>query len=99
LYEVLQTQVFSRWLLRLRDNKAKARIVARLEAVKCGNLGDSAPVGPGVSEFRIDTGPGYRVYFVRRKLVIIVLLCGGDKSTQRRDIARAQAMAKDLDLE
>lgn len=93
--EVRQTQTFTDWLARLRDRAAKDRINARLARAQYGLLGDVKPVGSGVSEFRIDYGPGYRLYFVRRGDTLIVLLCGGDKSTQQRDINRAIAMAQE----
>ncbi len=74
--------------------KARARIAARIERAANGNLGESKPVGEGVSEMRIDYGPGYRIYYRQRGDVLVVLLCGGDKSTQRSDIRRAHALAK-----
>jgi len=92
--EVRQTSEFKEWILRLRDAKAKARITARIERAANGNLGDSKPVGEGVSEMRIDYGPGYRVYYRQRGNVLIILLCGGDKSTQRSDIRRAHELAR-----
>jgi putative addiction module killer protein len=95
MIEVRQTAVFPTWLTDLRDIGARARIVARLARVRAGNLGD-AKFFDGVGEMRIDVGPGYRLYFVKRGKTVIVLLCGGDKSTQRRDIATAKSMAKDV---
>jgi len=83
---------FSSWLRALTDARGKARILARLDAAKQGNFGDCEPVGNGVSEMRIHTGPGYRVYFTRRGNTVYLLLVGGDKSTQKRDIARAKAL-------
>lgn len=94
---LIRTDDFSAWLAELRDAKGKARIMARLEAAALGNFGDCEPVGEGVSEMRIRTGPGYRVYFTRRGLVVYVLLIGGDKSSQKRDIKRAIRMARDLE--
>eukprot|EP01034_Spumella_vulgaris_P014247 gene14247-18187_t len=88
-----QTREFSEWLQGLRDLQAKARIVARLSAAVAGNFGECAPVGEGVSEMKIHVGPGYRVYFVRSGSVVYVLLCGGDKSTQKSDIKRAKVLA------
>jgi len=97
MFEVRQTTRFAAWLLGLRDERAMARILKRLDRAREGNLGDVAPVGEGVSEMRIFYGPGYRVYFVQRGSELIVLLCGGDKSTQRADIDEARAMAKELE--
>lgn len=92
--EIRQTREFKEWLLSLRDAKAKARIAARIARAENGNLGDSKPVGEGVSEMRIDYGPGYRVYYRQRGNVLVILLCGGDTSTQRSDIRRAHELAK-----
>jgi putative addiction module killer protein len=97
MFRVLQTDVFSKWLSRLRDARAKARIVARVDALRIGHFGDVKHLGGGVAEMRIDVGAGYRVYFVRRQSAVVILLCGGDKSTQDKDIARARTMATDLD--
>ena len=97
MIEVRQTTRFATWLAGLRDDRARARILKRLDRARQGNLGDVAPVGGGVSEMRIFYGPGYRVYFVQRGSELIVLLCGGDKSTQSADIEEAKAMAKELD--
>jgi putative addiction module killer protein len=97
LIEVRQAHRFRHWLAGLRDERARARILKRLDRAQTGNLGDVAPVGEGVSEMRIFYGPGYRVYFVQRGSELIVLLCGGDKSTQDADIAEAKAMAEELD--
>ena len=83
---------FNDWLLNLKDIKARAIIRARLERVKLGNLGDCKSVGEGIAELRISFGPGYRVYFGQDGVRIIVLLCGGDKSSQRRDIAKAKLL-------
>ena len=96
MIEVRQTAVFRAWLDGLRDRKARARILARIRRLSAGNPGDVKPVGSGVSELRIDYGPGYRVYFVRRGDMLIILLCGGDKSTQDHDIERAKAIAREL---
>ena len=97
MIEVRQTERFRKWLTGLRDERARARILKRLDRAQAGNLGDVAPVGDGVSEMRIFCGPGYRVYFVQRGKELIALLCGGDKSTQDADIAEAKALAKELD--
>jgi putative addiction module killer protein len=99
VYRLKQTEVFSKWLSALRDARAKARILARLDAARLGNLGDSKSVGSGVSEMRVDVGAGYRLYFIRRQALVIVLLCGGDKTTQPKDISRAKAMARELELD
>ncbi len=97
MIEVIQTEIFSRWLQRLRDSRAVAAITLRMNRAAQGNLGDVRSVGDGVSEIRIRYGPGYRLYFVRRGSDIVVLLCGGDKGTQGRDMARAKRIAKELD--
>lgn len=93
---ILTTAVFDRWFERLRDRKAAARVQARIDRAGVGNLGDCKPVGGGVSEMRIDYGPGYRVYFVQRGLELIVLLAGGDKGSQAKDIEAAKALAKQV---
>ena len=93
MYAILRSQTFDRWLSRLRDRQAVNRIVVRLLAAEDGHLGDVRPVGGGVSEMRIQYGPGYRVYFITREAELIILLCGGDKDSQRRDIDRAKRMA------
>ena len=95
--EVRQTTRFATWLAGLRDERARSRILKRLDRAGQGNLGDVAPVGGGVSEMRIFYGPGYRVYFIQRGKELIVLLCGGDKSTQDADIDEAKAMAKEIE--
>jgi putative addiction module killer protein len=95
MLEVRQSPVFSAWLTKLRDRNVAARIVARLRRFELGNLGDVKPVGEGVSEARIDYGPGYRLYFVKRGTVVIVMLCGGDKRSQDADIKRAKSLAKE----
>jgi putative addiction module killer protein len=95
--EARQTATFATWLWALRDRQAKARILARIDRLSLGNPGDVRPVGEGVSELRIDYGPGYRVYFVRRGETAVVLLAGGDKRSQPRDIARALALARSLE--
>lgn len=92
----LRSPEFAEWLAGLGDMRAKARILARLRSATLGNLGDCEPVGEGVSEMRVHVGPGYRLYFVRVGTNLYVLLCGGDKSSQRRDIARAKRMAREL---
>lgn len=93
---IIRTEAFVLWLRGLRDEKGKARILSRVDSAQLGNFGDCEPVGEGVSEMRIHFGPGYRVYFVRRGEQVYVLLAGGDKSTQARDIKRAKQMAMEL---
>ena len=93
---ILRTAEFDRWLGALRDRKAQARILARIASARNGNFGDCKSVGGGVSEMRVDVGPGYRVYFTRRGETVYLLLVGGDKSTQTTDVRRAQRMAYQL---
>ncbi|MBP7469451.1 MAG: type II toxin-antitoxin system RelE/ParE family toxin [Thauera sp.] len=90
------TDVFDHWYDGLRDRQGRARIAARLRRVELGNFGDVKPVGSGVSELRIDYGPGYRVYLTQRGLEVVILLAGGDKRTQSKDIEAAIEMAKQL---
>ena len=92
--ELIRSATFDRWLSGLRDRRAVARIAARLDRLASGNPGDAQPVGDGVSELRINYGPGYRVYFIQRGPVLIILLCGGDKSSQDKDIKQAKVLAK-----
>jgi putative addiction module killer protein len=96
VYQLRQTDVFAAWLAGLRDVRAQARILARLESARLGNLGDCKAIGSGIREMRIHTGAGYRVYFVQTKEVILLLLCGGSKSSQSRDIVRAKKLAQEL---
>ena len=95
--EIRKTEIFVDWLDNLRNSRAKARIIARLDRMEMGNFGDVRPVGGGVSELRIHYGPGYRVYFLRRGPVVVILLCGGDKKTQHADIAKAKLLARKLE--
>lgn len=95
-YTVLQTEAFLEWRDRLRDERAKAIIARRIEQVAAGSLGDVKSVGGGVSEMRIAYGPGYRLYFAIRQRVVVILLVGGDKGTQRTDIRRARELAKEI---
>ncbi len=88
-----QTATFQKWQKSLRDGRAKAIIAVRLQRLAVGHTGDAEPVGEGVSELRIHYGPGYRIYFKRRGDVVIILLCGGDKSTQTADIKTAKRIA------
>jgi putative addiction module killer protein len=95
--EVRRTDVFIDWLSELRDAQARARIAKRINRLADGNFGDAKSVGDGVSELRFAFGPGYRVYYTRRGAVVVILLCGGDKDTQERDIERAKVMALEID--
>lgn len=95
MFEIIKTETFERWLLDLKDRMARFRIQARVDRLANGNAGDFKPLRNGISELRIDFGPGYRVYFMRSGPLVIVLLAGGDKRTQDADIERAMAMAKD----
>jgi putative addiction module killer protein len=94
--EIRKTDIFSKWLDGLRDIRARARVQARIERLAQGNTGDVEPVGAGVSELRINYGPGYRVYFKKRGKVLIILLAGGNKKTQARDIKTALRLANNL---
>lgn len=96
MFTVRRTDIFKDWLDGLKDRRAAARIRARVLRLEDGNLGDVKPVGGGVSELRIDYGPGYRVYFTQPERTIILLICGGDKKGQSRDIATAKRIAKEL---
>ena len=97
MIEVRETEVFSNWLRKLKDRRARIKIQLRIDRVKLGNFGDVAPVGASISELRIHYGPGYRVYLVRRGEALVVLLGGGDKSTQTTDIEAAKALAETLE--
>lgn len=94
--DIRQTATFAAWFGRLKDGEAKARILARVRRVSLGHLGDARSVGDGVSELRFHFGPGYRVYFARRGNALIILLAGGDKGTQERDIEQAKRLAQAL---
>lgn len=96
MIEVRQTSVFTAWLKSLRDVQASARIVSRIRRMEVGNPGDVKPVGEGVSEARINYGPGYRLYFTTQGKTVIILLCGGDKNTQSADIRKAKQLAKEF---
>jgi len=96
VYRIVEGPVFSRWLVTLRDRSARQRIVSRIDRFRDGNPGDVKPVGHGVSEMRIDYGPGYRIYFMRAGDVVYLLLCGGDKASQKRDIETAIKLAKEV---
>ena len=99
MFTVLQTEGFQRWLDALKDVRAQARITARIRQTEAGNLGDWKTVGGEVSEMRVDAGPGYRLYFTRRGGILIIMLAGGSKSTQSRDIKRAQKMLTQLEID
>lgn len=96
MHTLIETDTYSNWFRSLRDVRAVARINARLRRVSLGNMGDCRTVGDGVSELRIDYGPGYRVYFTRRGYELVILLAGGDKSSQERDIKAAVQLAKEF---
>jgi len=96
MIEIRQTDVFERWFAALKDVNARARINIRIRRLTLGNFGDVQPIGSGLSELRIDYGPGYRVYFAKRGEFLVILLAGGDKRTQERDIRRANQLAEDL---
>ncbi|NYS59570.1 type II toxin-antitoxin system RelE/ParE family toxin [Vreelandella salicampi] len=93
MIELIKTDVFDGWLRELRDIRARAKIETRIRRLSLGNPGDVKPVGEGISELRISYGPGYRIYYITKGPVIVVLLCGGDKASQPRDIEQAKAIA------
>lgn len=94
MFEIIISEPFEQWLKGLRDRRAAARVQVRLDRLALGNFGDAKAVGGGVSELRIDYGPGYRLYFMRSGQMVVVMLCGGDKASQKRDIESALALAK-----
>ena len=94
--QIQTTQIFEQWFESLRDRQARVRVQVRIDRAEYGNFGDSAPVGEGVSEMRIHYGPGYRVYFMKRGHEIVILLAGGDKSSQAKDIKTALELAREL---
>jgi putative addiction module killer protein len=96
MYTILRTELFDKWLSRLKDSRGKARIVKRIRSAERGNFGDCVVIGDSVSEMRIHSGSGYRVYFTRTGNLVYVLLCGGSKREQKKDIARAIALAREL---
>ena len=95
-YDVVKGARFLRWLTRLRDKRAQAQILVRIDRMEEGNFGDHRSVGGGVSELRVNVGQGYRIYYTIRQQRVVVLLCGGDKASQSSDIRRAQQMARDI---
>lgn len=95
--QVHQSEGYEMWIAALRDEEARARINVRIRRLSLGNPGDVRPVGEGVSELRIDYGPGYRVYYAQRGKEVVILLCGGDKRSQNRDIKQALRLARDLE--
>lgn len=96
MIEVRRTDTFAKWIRSLRDSRARARIQVRIDRMEEGHFGDVKPVGEGVSELRINYGPGYRVYFVQRGQELVILLAGGDKSTQQQDIHKALEIARNV---
>jgi len=96
MVEIRKTELFAKWLDNLREVQAKARVLVRIERLASGNAGDVKPVGEGISEMRIDYGPGYRVYFIKRGSEVIILLAGGDKGSQAGDIKTALRLARNL---
>ena len=98
MVELKQTETFRKWRTRLKDERARVLIASRLDRLAFGHAGDAEPVGQGISELRIHHGPGYRIYFQRRGNTIIVLLCGGNKSTQAKDIKAAKRMSDECEL-
>ena len=96
MFEVRKTEGYAKWLDSLRDARARARVLVRIERLAAGNPGDVRPVGEGVSELRINYGPGYRVYFKKQGRVVVVLLAGGDKRTQSQDVGTALRLARNL---
>ena len=95
-WEVRQSPAFRAWVLSLRDSTARATILRRIDRIAVGNFGDVKSVGGGVSELRVDHGPGFRIYFVRRGETLVVILCAGDKGSQSKDVARAKALAQEI---
>ena len=96
MYQVQQTDIFAKWLSKLKDRKAMAKLLVRVESLRQGNTGDSKTLGTGLHEIRIHYGPGYRIYFTRKSGLVVLLLCGGDKSSQSKDIAKARRIMAEL---
>ena len=99
MYEIKSTKIFSQWMLKLKDMKGRIAVARRIERMEHGNFGDVKSVGTSISELRIQTGPGYRIYFTKREERIIILLVGGDKSTQSKDIEKVKKLLKEIDNE
>jgi putative addiction module killer protein len=99
MYEIKSTKTFSKWLSKLKDMKGRIAVARRIERMEDGNFGDVKSVGTRISELRITTGPGYRVYFTKKEETIIILLIGGDKSTQSKDIEKAEILLEEYDDE
>lgn len=99
MYQIHQTDIFAKWLAKLKDRKATAKILVRIESLRQGNTGDSKPLGSGLHELRIHFGPGYRIYYTRKSGLLILLLCGGDKSSQSKDIFHARRILSELRAE
>ena len=99
MYTIHESETFSKWLIKLKDIQAKVSILRRIERVRDGNFGDHKSIGQEVSELRVSAGPGYRVYYTLQGDEIVILLVGGDKSTQSKDIDKAQQMCKELDYD
>jgi putative addiction module killer protein len=97
MIEVRESEIYRAWFARLRDARARSRILVRIRRLSLGNAGDTKPVGEGVSEIRIDYGPGYRIYYRHVGAVVVILLCGGTKSSQDTDIKEAKRMARQLE--
>jgi len=97
MVEIRQSEAFADWFANLADKRARARIAARIERMRDGNYGDAKSVGDGVHELRLYFGPGYRLYFAMRGDTLVILLCGGDKGSQAKDIARAKALAAEIE--
>lgn len=94
MIEIRETEVYKKWFGSIKDRKTRSIIDIRIRRISLGHFGDVAPVGKGISELRIDYGPGFRVYFLKRRNVLVILLCGGDKSTQEKDIQKAIELAR-----
>jgi putative addiction module killer protein len=99
MFLIQETDEFREWLDELKDKKGQVRIAARLRSVAAGNLGDWEPIDGPISEFRVHYGPGYRLYFTRKGRILIILLCGGDKGSQKRDIQRAAKILAELEMD